>query len=95
MERQPRTSASLQIPRQRFSTSAYLVTSARAEAVIRSHLSRKIKRLYGRVLYQTRNIAERLFSRIKHFRRVATAMTNLQGTISPSLAGAFGPLARK
>ncbi|MEM5389529.1 transposase [Paraburkholderia phymatum] len=58
--------------------------------------NRKTRRRYSRVLYRTRNIVERFFNRIKHFRRVATRYDKLAGNYLAltSLACAFGPLVR-
>jgi transposase len=48
------------------------------------------------VLYRTRNIVERFFNRIKHFRRVSTRYDKLAENFLAfaSLARAFGPLVR-
>jgi transposase len=43
-----------------------------AEAVIPSLSNRKEQRDYDKVLYKERNLAERFWSKIKQFRRVAT-----------------------
>lgn len=48
-------------------------------AVIPPCSNRKTKRRYSRVLYRTRNIVERLFNRIKHFRRVSARHDKLAG----------------
>ncbi|MCP3713397.1 IS5 family transposase [Paraburkholderia sp. CNPSo 3274] len=70
------------------------IRTTRAKAVIPPRSNRKTKRRYSRVLYRTRNIVERFFSRIKHFRRVATRYDKLAGNYLAfaSLACAFGPL---
>jgi transposase len=72
------------------------IRTKRAKAVIPPRSNRKTKRRYNRVLYRTRNIVERFFSRIKHFRRVATRYDKLAGNYLAfaSLACAFGPLVR-
>ncbi|UKD16067.1 IS5 family transposase (plasmid) [Burkholderia aenigmatica] len=72
------------------------IRATRAKAVIPPRSNRKTKRRYSRVLYRTRNIVERFFSRIKHFRRVATRYDKLAGNYLAfaSLACAFGPLVR-
>uniref|UniRef100_A0A1I9YS55 IS5 family transposase n=1 Tax=Paraburkholderia sprentiae WSM5005 TaxID=754502 RepID=A0A1I9YS55_9BURK len=72
------------------------IRTTRAKAVIPQRSNRKTKRRYSRVLYRTRNIVERFFSRIKHFRRVATRYDKLAGNYLAfaSLACAFGPLVR-
>ncbi|WP_230949377.1 transposase, partial [Burkholderia vietnamiensis] len=58
--------------------------------------NRKTKRRYSRVLYRTRNIVERFFNRIKHFRRVSTRYDKLAANYLAFavLACAFGPLVR-
>lgn len=43
-----------------------------AIAVIPPKCNRKIQRHYNRDIYKERNLIERFFNRIKHFRRVAT-----------------------
>ncbi|WP_375541882.1 IS5 family transposase [Paraburkholderia sp. CNPSo 3281] len=70
------------------------IRTTRAKAVIPPRSNRKTKRRYSRVLYRTRNIVERFFSRIKHFRRVATRYDKLAGNYLAfaSLACAFGAL---
>ncbi|MBU9576804.1 IS5 family transposase [Burkholderia multivorans] len=72
------------------------IRTTRAKAVIPPRSNRKTKRRYSRVLYRTRNIVERFFGRIKHFRRVATRYDKLAGNYLAfaSLACAFGPLVR-
>lgn len=72
------------------------IRATRAKAVIPPRSNRKTRRRYSRVLYRTRNIVERFFSRIKHFRRVATRYDKLAGNYLTfaSLACAFGPLVR-
>nr|WP_244259004.1 IS5 family transposase [Burkholderia vietnamiensis] len=72
------------------------IRAARAKAVIPPRSNRKTKRRYSRVLYRTRNIVERFFNRIKHFRRVSTRYDKLVGNYLAFavLACAFGPLLR-
>ncbi|VWC63932.1 ISBm1, transposase orfB, degenerate [Burkholderia lata] len=72
------------------------IRATRAKAVIPPRSNRKTKRRYNRVLYRTRNVVERFFSRIKHFRRVATRYDKLAENYLAfaSLACAFGPLVR-
>ncbi|KVU02813.1 transposase [Burkholderia ubonensis] len=48
------------------------VRSTRAKAVIPSRSNHKTKRHYNRTLYRMRNLVERFFNRVKHFRRVST-----------------------
>jgi transposase len=55
------------------------IRATRAKGVIPPCSNRKTKCRYSRVLYQTRNIVERFFGRIKHFRRVATRYDKLAG----------------
>ena len=43
-----------------------------AVAVIPSRSNTKVPRPYCKVLYKSRNIIERCFNRLKHFRRIAT-----------------------
>jgi len=53
----------------------YIVTAAEnmgAQAVIPPKSNRKIQREYDTELYKERNHVERLFNKLKHFRRVAT-----------------------
>ncbi|SAK78368.1 ISBm1, transposase orfB, degenerate [Caballeronia pedi] len=46
------------------------IRASRAKAVIPPRSNRKIQRRYYRSLYRQRNLVERFFNRIKHFRRV-------------------------
>lgn len=48
-----------------------------AEAVIPPRSGRKILREYDTELYKERNIIERMFNKLKHFRRVATRYDKL------------------
>lgn len=48
------------------------ITGRSAQAVIPPRKNRKIQRWYDTHLYKIRNLVERFFNRIKHFRRVAT-----------------------
>jgi len=53
----------------------YLLAAARkmgAIAVIPPKSNRKIKRDYDKALYKERNLIERMFNKLKQFRRVAT-----------------------
>ena len=43
-----------------------------AEAVIPPKSNRKSPRYFDKILYKERNLVERMFNKIKHFRRVAT-----------------------
>lgn len=51
-----------------------------AEAVIPPKRNRKIQREYDTHLYKERNLVERLFNRLKNFRRVATRYDKLDVT---------------
>jgi len=48
-----------------------------ARIVIPSKRNRKLQRPYDRELYKERNIIERFFNKLKHFRRVATRYDKL------------------
>jgi putative transposase len=48
------------------------VSGRNALVVIPPRANRKIQRAYDTELYQERNLMERLFNKLKHFRRVAT-----------------------
>ena len=48
------------------------IQASGAEAVIPPRANRKTKREYDKTLYKQRNRIERCFSKLKHFRRVAT-----------------------
>jgi transposase len=50
---------------------------AKAEAVIPSRARRKAPREYDEELYKERNLIERMFNKLKHFRRVATRYDKL------------------
>src|SRR6185369_5574357 len=65
-----------------------------AKVVIPPRSNRKTKRRYDRELYRTRNLVERFFNRIKHFRRVSTRYDKLADSYLAfaSLACAFGPI---
>jgi transposase len=53
------------------------VKSVEAEAVIPPRSQRKTPRNYDRELYKERNLIERMFNKLKHFRRVATRYDKL------------------
>jgi len=67
-----------------------------AKVVIPPRSNRRTKRRYSRTLYRTRNLVERFFNRIKHFRRVSTRYDKLADSYLTfaSLACAFGPLVK-
>lgn len=44
----------------------------KAEVVIPTKINRKKQRLYDKTIYKERNLIERLFNKLKHFRRIAT-----------------------
>jgi putative transposase len=48
-----------------------------AQVVIPSKRNRKVKRPYDAELYKQRNLIERFFNKLKHFRRVATRYDKL------------------
>jgi transposase len=70
------------------------IRASRAKAVIPPRSHRKARRRYDRALYRQRNLVERFFNRIKHFRRVATRYDKLAHSylIFVSIACTFGPL---
>jgi len=51
---------------------------AGATAVIPSRKNRKERREYDQALYKERNLVERLFQKLKHFRRIATRYERLK-----------------
>ncbi|MDF3048209.1 MAG: transposase [Candidatus Midichloriaceae bacterium] len=58
----------------------YMIDAAKsisAEAVIPPRSQRKAPRDYDRELYKERNLIERMFNKLKHFRRVATRYDKL------------------
>ena len=50
---------------------------AKAGAVIPSRARKKVSREYEQDLYKERNLIERMFNKLKHFRRVATRYDKL------------------
>lgn len=72
------------------------IRATRAKVVIPPRSNRKTKRRYSRTLYRTRNLVERFFNRIEHFRRVSTRYDKLADSylVFASLACAFGPLVK-
>ena len=54
------------------------VETAGAEAVIPPRKNRNEPREYDRELYKERNLVERLFQKLKHFRRIATRYERLK-----------------
>ncbi|MGF6754906.1 hypothetical protein P3T16_002300 [Paraburkholderia sp. GAS42] len=69
------------------------IRATRAKVVTAPRSNRKTKRYYCG-LYRTRNLVERFFNRIKHFRRVSTRYDKLADSylVFASLACAFGPV---
>ena len=56
----------------------YIVAAiGEAEAVIPPRSMRKTPRTYDKDLYKERNLVERMFNKLKHFRRVATRYDKL------------------
>ena len=53
------------------------ITAMGAEAVIPSMCHRRARRDYDRVLYKERNVIERMFGKLKHFRAIATRYSKL------------------
>ena len=58
----------------------------RSRAVIPSRVIRTVQRPLDSALYRERNRIERLFCRIKHFRRVATRYDKLAGRFASFVA---------
>jgi transposase len=54
-----------------------LIRASAAQAVIPPRSNRKELRPYDTHLYKDRNLIERFFARIKHFRRIATRYEKL------------------
>lgn len=53
------------------------ITASGAQAVIPPRANRIQSRSYDRHIYKARNLVERFFCRIKHFRRIATRYDKL------------------
>ena len=53
------------------------INSTGAEAVIPPRSNRKKMRSYDEELYKDRNLVERLFQKLKHYRRIATRYERL------------------
>lgn len=53
------------------------IQSSGAEPVIPSRKHRLAARDYDKILYQERNLVERLFQKLKHYRRIATRYERL------------------
>jgi len=54
------------------------IEASGAEAVIPPRKNRNEKREYDRALYKERNLVERLFQKLKNFRRIATRYERLK-----------------
>ena len=53
------------------------VHSIGAEAVIPPKRTRKIQRSYDKFIYKERNVIERMFGKMKHFRSISTRHSKL------------------
>ena len=53
------------------------ITASGAQAVIPPRANRTQSRTFDRHIYESRNLVERFFCRIKHFRRIATRYDKL------------------
>ena len=60
------------------------IEAAGATAVIPPRANRKAPRPYHKTLYKQRNRMERCFSKLKHFRRLATRFEKTKATSKPS-----------
>lgn len=63
-----------------------LITQTGAEAVIPPRGNRLVQRPYDVHLYKHRNLIERWFCRVKHFRRIATRYEKLASRYSAFIA---------
>lgn len=63
-----------------------LITQIGAEAVIPPRANRLVQRPYDVHLYKHRNLIERWFCRVKHFRRIATRYEKLASRYSAFIA---------
>jgi len=72
------------------------VCATGATVVIPPRSNCKTKRRHSHALYRTRNLVERFFNRIKHFRRISTRYDKLADSylVFASLACAFGPFVK-
>jgi transposase len=71
-----------------YDSDAFVLTinSIGAEAVIPPRSNRKEIRLYDEELYKERNLVERYFQKLKHYRRVATRYERLAINYTAMLA---------
>jgi transposase len=56
------------------------VNALGAEVVIPPRVHRKLQRGFDSVLYEERNLIERMYNKLKHFRRIATRYDKLAAT---------------
>jgi len=62
------------------------IEANQATAVIPPKSNRKITRQYDKVLYRERNLVERTFQKLKHYRRIATRYERLAITYQAMLS---------
>jgi transposase len=62
------------------------LSAAGIEAVIPPRCSRLVQRSFDEHLYKNRNLVERFFCRIKHFRRIATRYDKLAARFASFVA---------
>lgn len=62
------------------------IANKQAKAVIPPRATRKVQRQFDRHQYRNRNVIERFFARIKHFRRVATRYDKLASRFASFVA---------
>lgn len=55
----------------------FIAAVGQAQAVIPPRSMRKVQREYDKERYKERNLVERMFNKLKHFRRVATRYDKL------------------
>lgn len=67
------------------------IEGMKAQAIIPPRSNRKKIRSYDKHVYKSRNLVERFFARIKHFRRIATRYDKLASRFAAfvSIAAAF------
>jgi len=63
-----------------------IITASGAQAVIPPRANRSEARPFDRHIYKARNLVERFFCRIKHFRRVATRYDKLDARFEAFIA---------
>ena len=62
------------------------IQSSGAQAVIPPRKNRRVARAYDEYLYRERNLVERLFQKLKHYRRIATRYERLATTYMAMLS---------